>query len=281
SGEVSKTSTLIVTDDEHISNAIVMKESMSDEETIPYPETGEAVVNNKMAEMLGVEVGDEIIVEYDDTHHDTLKISGIYRNYVNSYLFINAETYESVTVNDYEPSIMYLTMAEGSDVHQVADKISDSEDIVAISVNEDVKVGIDEMMQSLNYIIILVILCAGALAFIVLFNLSNINLTERVREIATIEVLGFYPRETGAYVFRENLILVILGIIAGLPTGMALHRFIMKQIQVDMVSFENVIEPLSYIYTVITVLVFTFIVDRVMRLKLKKINMAEALKSIE
>ena len=172
-------------------------------------------------------------------------------------------------------------MAEGSDVHQVADKISDSEDIVAISVNEDVKVGIDEMMQSLNYIIILVILCAGALAFIVLFNLSNINLTERVREIATIEVLGFYPRETGAYVFRENLILVILGIIAGLPTGMALHRFIMKQIQVDMVSFENVIEPLSYIYTVITVLVFTFIVDRVMRLKLKKINMAEALKSIE
>ena len=281
SGEVSKTSTLIVTDDENISNAIVMKESMSDEETIPYPETGEAVVNNKMAEMLGVEVGDEIIVEYDDTHHDTLKISGIYRNYVNSYLFINAETYESVTVNDYEPSIMYLTMAEGSDVHQVADKISDSEDIVAISVNEDVKVGIDEMMQSLNYIIILVILCAGALAFIVLFNLSNINLTERVREIATIEVLGFYPRETGAYVFRENLILVILGIIAGLPTGMALHRFIMKQIQVDMVSFENVIEPLSYIYTVITVLVFTFIVDRVMRLKLKKINMAEALKSIE
>ena len=172
-------------------------------------------------------------------------------------------------------------MAEGSDVHQVADKISDSEDIVAISVNEDVKVGIDEMMQSLNYIIILVILCAGALAFIVLFNLSNISLTERAREIATIEVLGFYPRETGAYVFRENLILVILGIIAGLPTGMALHRFIMKQIQVDMVSFENVIEPLSYIYTVITVLVFTFIVDRVMRLKLKKINMAEALKSIE
>ncbi|MBR2619996.1 MAG: ABC transporter permease, partial [Firmicutes bacterium] len=140
---------------------------------------------------------------------------------------------------------------------------------------------IDEMMQSLNYIIILVILCAGALAFIVLFNLSNINLTERVREIATIEVLGFYPRETGAYVFRENLILVILGIIAGLPTGMALHRFIMKQIQVDMVSFENVIEPHSYIYTIITVLVFTFIVDRVMRLKLKKINMAEALKSIE
>jgi len=280
-GDVSKTSNLIVTDDKSISKAIGMKESLDADENIPFPKTGEAVVNNKMAEMLGVEVGDEIIVEYDDTHRDTLKISGVYRNYVNSYLFINAETYESVAVNDYEPSVMYLTMAEGKDVHAVADKISDSEDILAISVNEDVKVGIDEMMQSLNYIIILVILCAGALAFIVLFNLSNINLTERVREIATIEVLGFYPRETGAYVFRENLILVILGIIAGLPTGVALHRFIMKQIQVDMVSFENVIEPESYIFTVVTVLIFTFIVDRIMRLKLKKINMAEALKSIE
>ncbi len=280
-GGISKTSNLIISDDKEISKAIVMKESMDDEDMIPYPGKGEAVINNKMAEMLGIEVGDEITVKYDDTHHDALKISGIYRNYVDSYLFINEDTYEEVSVNKYEPSIMYLTMAEGRDVHQAADKISDSENILAISVNEDVKVGIDEMMQSLNYIIILVILCAGVLAFIVLFNLSNINLTERVREIATIEVLGFYPRETGAYVFRENLILVILGIIAGLPTGMALHRFIMKQINVDMVSFENVIEPLSYIYTVITVLLFTFIVDRVMRLKLKKINMAEAPKSIE
>lgn len=137
------------------------------------------------------------------------------------------------------------------------------------------------MMLSLNYIIILVILCAGALAFIVLFNLSNINMTERVREIATIEVLGFYPRETGAYVFRESLILAVLGIIAGLPTGIVLHRFIMEQINVDMVSFNETINPVSYIYAVVIVLCFTFIVDRLMRRKLKRINMAEALKSIE
>lgn len=136
-------------------------------------------------------------------------------------------------------------------------------------------------MLSLNYIIILVILCAGALAFIVLFNLSNINMTERVREIATIEVLGFYPRETGAYVFRESLILAVLGIIAGLPTGIVLHRFIMEQINVDMVSFNETINPVSYIYAVVIVLCFTFIVDRIMRRKLKRINMAEALKSIE
>ena len=277
----AKTCNLVITDDENISKAIVMKEDIDDENTLQYPGKGEAVINNKMAEMLGAKVGDEIKVEYDDTHYDTVKVSGIYVNYVNSYMFINSETYESVATNKYEPSVMYLTVDDNKDVHKVADKISDNEEILAISNNVDFRGSIDEMMQSLNYIIILVILCAGALAFIVLFNLSNINLTERVREIATIEVLGFYPRETGAYVFRENLILVLLGIIAGLPAGWALHRFIMTQINVDLVSFNNVIHTTSYIYTIITVLIFTFIVDRVMRRKLKKINMAEALKSIE
>lgn len=280
-GDMAKTCDLVITDDENISKAFVMKEDLDDEKIIPYPGKGEALINNKMAEILGIEVGDEIKVEYDDTHHDTVKVSGIYRNYVDSHMFISNETYEKVPVNKYEPSVMYLTVKDNKDVHKVADKISNNEEILAISNNVDFRGGIDEMMQSLNYIIILVILCAGALAFIVLFNLSNINLTERVREIATIEVLGFYPRETGAYVFRENLILVILGIIAGLPTGMALHKFIMKQINVDLVSFNEVIDFTSYIYTIITVLIFTFIVDRVMRHKLKKINMAEALKSIE
>lgn len=277
----SRHSTLIVTDDKNIENAISFKEQVDDENVIPYPGDGEAVINNKMAEMLEVEVGDTIKVEYDDTKHTELTVSGIYRNYVSSYIFINDKTYEDTSGESYEPSMMYLSIKEGRDVHLLADKISDKEDIIAISVNEDVRAGIDEMMESLNYIIILVILCAGALAFIVLFNLSNINLTERVREIATIEVLGFYPRETGAYVFRENLILVIFGIIAGLPTGFLLHRFIMNEINIDMVSFNNVIEPVSYVYTVIVVLLFTFIVDIIMRRKLKKINMAEALKSIE
>ena len=137
------------------------------------------------------------------------------------------------------------------------------------------------MMVSLNYIIILVIGCAGALAFIVLFNLGNINITEREREIATIEVLGFYPKETGAYVFRENLILAMMGIIAGIPAGYFLHKFIMSRIVVDAVAFNEVIEPVSYVYTVLVVLGFTFIVDIILRRKLRKINMAEALKSIE
>lgn len=278
---VVKSSSLIVTDDENMTGSVIMREPDNDMKNVPMPGDGEAVINNKMAEMLGVEIGDEVTVEYSDTNSTTIKVSGIYRNYVHSYMFINSETYKETSGEEYAPTMMYLTFRDGTDVHEAADDISDSGDIIAISVNEDVRERIDEMMLSLNYIIILVILCAGALAFIVLFNLSNINMTERVREIATIEVLGFYPRETGAYVFRESLILAVLGIIAGLPTGIVLHRFIMEQINVDMVSFNETIDPVSYIYAVVIVLCFTFIVDRIMRRKLKRINMAEALKSIE
>lgn len=278
SDDAAKTGNLIITDDENMAKEFVLE---YEGEKIPAPGDGEAVINNKMAEMLGLDTGDKIEVEYDDTHRATLTVSGIYRNYVNSYIFINGATYEEGSGQSYEPSMMYISLKNGRDVHEMADDISSFPDIMAISLNEDVRASIDEMMQSLNYIILLVLLCAGALAFIVLFNLSNINMTERVREIATIEVLGFYPSETGAYVFRENLILAILGIIAGIPMGLALHKFIMNQISVDMVSFNEVVDPSSYVYAVIMVLFFTFIVDRIMRVKLRKINMAEALKSIE
>ena len=108
---------------------------------------------------------------------------------------------------------------------------------------------IDQMMQSLNYVVALVLISAGALAFIVLFNLGNINLTERVREIATIKVLGFHSGETGAYVFRENIILSMMGIVVGLPLGVLLHTFVLLQIRVDMVSFKAVIAPVSFLLT--------------------------------
>ena len=174
-----------------------------------------------------------------------------------------------------------MSVNENKNLRTVSEEINSYDGVIGISLNEDVRNHVDDMMVSLNYIVILVIACAGALAFIVLFNLSNINITERVREIATIEVLGFYPRETGAYVFRENLILVIMGIIAGLPAGYFLHKFIMSKIVVDAVSFNEIIEIQSYGLAVAVVLCFAFIVDMIMRRKLRKINMAEALKSVE
>lgn len=277
-GDAVKSCNLVITDDENITKAVNFQSGKS---KVPYPAEGEAIINDKMAEILGVQVGDTVEVEYDETKRVTLTVSGVYKNYVSNYLFISDKTYETILGKGYEPSLMYVTFSKGNDVHRMAEKINGFDGVIGISINDDIKAHVDDMMVSLNYIIILVICCAGALAFIVLFNLSNINITEREREIATVEVLGFYPRELGAYVFRENFVLVILGIAAGLPAGVALHQFIMGRISVDIVSFNEVVEPASYLYTVITVICFALIVDIIMRRKLRRINMAEALKSIE
>ena len=137
------------------------------------------------------------------------------------------------------------------------------------------------MMKSLNYIVLLVVICAGALAFIVLYNLTNINITERIREIATIKVLGFYEKETNAYVFRENIILTVLGILLGIPMGIALHAYVMAQIQIDMIHFDVRIAAVSYAISIALTLVFALIVDLALRGKIRRIDMAQALKSIE
>ena len=277
-GDVTKSCTLSISDDDKISRAVRFEK---DGEKLSYPETGEALINNKIAEMLKVGTGDEIKINYNDTESVTLKVSGVYRNYVSNYIYINSETYEQVMGEEYEPPMLFVTFDEKTEIRAISKQINEYEGIMGISANEDIRDRVNDMMVSLNYIIILVIGCAGALAFIVLFNLGNINITEREREIATIEVLGFYPKETGAYVFRENLILAMMGIIAGIPAGYFLHKFIMSRIVVDAVAFNEVIEPVSYVYTVLVVLGFTFIVDIILRRKLRKINMAEALKSIE
>lgn len=277
--EVSQSCSLMVTGDENITKAVSFKDM--EENRLSYPKEGEGLINNKLASILGVEKGDTITVEYDDTKTVELTVSGVYKNYVSNYIYISDETYERVMGKDYEPSALFVTLRDSADVHRASEEINGIDGVAAVSVNQDVRAGVDDMMVSLNYVIILVVGCAGALAFIVLFNLGNINITERTREIATIKVLGFYPRETGAYVFRENLVLVIMGIIVGIPAGLALHKFVMAQIVVDMVSFNEVIEPASYLFTVLAVIGFDVIVDIIMRRKLRRINMAEALKSIE
>ena len=277
-GKVTKSCSLMVTDDSDIMKAVDFRE---DGKKLKYPGRGEAMINNKLADMLGVGDGDTIQLNYDDTHTVKLRVSGIYRNYVSNYVYISSETYEEEMGRTYEPSMMFVTLRDGEDIQKTAESINSFDGVIGISVNEDVKARVDDMMVSLNYIIILVIGCAGALAFIVLFNLGNINITEREREIATIEVLGFYPREMGSYVFRENFILVLLGIIMGLPTGFVLHSFIMSRIVVDAVSFNQVIEPISVLWTVLVVLGFSIIVDLILRRKLRRINMAESLKSVE
>lgn len=246
-----------------------------------YPGTGQVMITEKLAEIADVSAGDTITFSDGNGKDVTLEISGVFENYVWHYAYVTPETYEKYFGESYEPNTMYVNLKSGADSYEAGAKLNDIESVMNVLVVEELKDRISDTMKLLDTVVWLVIGSAGALAFIVLFNLSNINITERVREIATIKVLGFYPRETGAYVFRENLVLTIMGIIVGLPLGVGLHGFVISQMQIDMVAFKAAILPLSYVISVITVLLFLKAVDIVMRRKIDVIDMAESLKSIE
>lgn len=274
----SKTVTLMVSDGEEISQCVNFHLNKTQ---VELPGKGEILIDNRLADVLSLKVGDEVTLRVGDEETKPLKVSGIFENYTYYYAYVTAETYEEYFGESFEPKTIYLSLEEGAEQYQIASYLSDMKNASNMTVIEDMKTRVQNMMESMNYIVALIICCAAALAFIVLFNLGNINISERVREIATLKVLGFYPRETGAYVFRENMVLSMMGIILGIPLGKLLHRFVMLQIKIDMVSFEINIRPQSYLYSVIAVLGFTLCVDIIMRQKINKINMAESLKSIE
>ena len=252
-----------------------------DEELIPYPAEGEAVLTAKMAENMGIKVGDRVTLRDSDMNILTVTVSALCENFVYNYIYINKETYVEQFGMEPEYKSAYAIVPEGVDIHEAAAAISDMDNVLAVSVIQDMRDRIGSMMESMNYIVALIIICAGSLAFIVLYNLTNINITERIREIATIKVLGFYAKETADYVFRENLVLTGLGAIVGLGFGKWLHWFVMYNINIDMVSFKTLIEPVSYLWSFVLTFVFAMFVNGLMFFKLEKINMAESLKSIE
>ncbi len=253
-----------------------------DGEIVEYPRYAyEVIISDKLADIADVEVGDAITFTTSDNEDVVLEVSGIYENYVWHYAYIKASTYEEVFGKEYVPNTLYVNIDDDADPYEVYTDIDEASGILNTNIVSLMRERVEDMMEMLNAVIVLVIACAGALAFIVLFNLSNINITERQREIATIKVLGFYKYETGAYVFRENLILTLIGTLIGLPIGVVFLDFVLAQINVDMVSIKPIVTAKSIGLTVLTVLVFFEIVDIVMRRKIEKINMAESLKSVE
>lgn len=272
-----KSPSLIATEDPDISEFLDLH---LHEQKIAYPEKGYAVLNEKLAEQGGFRIGDSIELFVSETECIPVEISGICENYVDNFVCIDLETYEEAL--GYVPDIKTIyACAKDEDIHRTAARLMNMDSVLNVQVVEDTKNMVKDMMQSMNYIVLLVIGCAAALAFIVLYNLSNINITERVREIATLKVLGFYPGETSSYVFRENIMLTFIGAVVGLPVGIFLHRFVMSCINIDMVTFDVRILPLSYVYAFVLTMVFAALSDLFMRRKLDQIDMAESLKSIE
>lgn len=250
-------------------------------EDIPFPEKGEAVLTRKMADKCSLKTGDTLVFRDDDMNTFTCTISGISENFVYNYVYINRETYEESVSKEPEFAHAFLRIKEELDLHEAAALVTEAGHVSGVSVNQDFRERFDNMMKSLNYIVLLIIICAGALAFIVLYNLTNINITERIREIATIKVLGFYPGETASYVFKENFALTAIGAGIGLLLGVALHKFVMFNIDIDAVAFDERITAFSFVLSFFITFLFTAFVDVVMYFKLDRINMVESLKSIE
>ncbi|MBQ2270147.1 MAG: ABC transporter permease, partial [Firmicutes bacterium] len=198
-----------------------------------------------------------------------------------NYIYVSPETYLAQVGTTLEFKTLFLLGNEGADPYEESVRLSESDDVGSVTVNDSSRERISDMLSRLNILIVVVVACAGALAFIVLFNLTNINITERIREIATIKVLGFYENETAKYVFREITMLSAGGSFVGLFMGKALHAFVMAQVQVDNMFFPVQIQPVSYLASVILTMFFSWLITRFMKPRLDKIDMAESLKSIE
>ena len=281
---------LVVEDQIKSVNIIVAKEPegigtfinlhTKEKEPIAYPSPGEAVITDKIAKTYGLKIGDSIVLRDENMQEIRAVVSGICENYIYNYVYLNPESYLD-SMGELVCKNLYVELPEGTDPHGAAAAIMQEECVTSVVVTEDIQVRISSMMGSMNYIVLLVIASAAALAFIVLYNLSNINITERIREIATIKVLGFFKKETASYVFRENIVLTAIGCGVGLILGKLLHIYVMHEINIDMVSFDVHVSLAGYLISILLTFVFTWGVNLIMSGKLEGINMAESLKSVD
>ncbi len=251
------------------------------EEQLELPALNEVVLSVGVAEALGIDVGDEITLRNADMQVLDLTVSGIYDNHVYNYAIVITDTVEAQWGEEPGMQMAFVKVRDGEDVHEVSADISKLLDVMNVSVSEDLADMVGNMMEALDLVVWVIVFCAGLLAAIVLYNLTNININERIREIATIKVLGFNAGETGAYVFKENLTLSVIGSVFGLGLGYLLLLFVMSQIKIDMVWFKALAMPSSYVLSIVLTMLAAIIVDCIFYFKLDKINMAEALKSVE
>ncbi len=250
-------------------------------DALPLPGMNEVVLSVGVAEALNIRVGDQVIMRNSDMESLDLTVSAIYDNHVYNYSIIAPETIEAQWSMPPEKQMAFLKIPEGQDAHRLGAAISELPDVMNVSVSEDMAGMVRNMMEALDLVVIVIVFCAGLLAVTVLYNLTNININERVREIATIKVLGFNASETSAYVFKENMTLTVVGSLLGLVLGKLLLLFVMSQIKIDMVWFKAIVMAPSYIWSAVLTLFAAVAVDFIFYFKLQKINMAEALKSVE
>lgn len=250
--------------------------------TIELDDSG-VIISEKLAKDLNVKEGDNVLIHDEDNKQATVKVSGVMEMYINNYIFMTSEYYSQVF--EYTPDnnrILGILTSDGDDIQSViGDRYITDNNVKSLTFVKANITRFENMIQSLDLVTWVLIISAGMLAFVVLYNLTNVNISERIREIATIKVLGFYDREVGEYVYRENIILTLIGGVFGLLLGMALHAYIMTTIELDGVMFGTKINISSFLISYGITILFSLLINIFMYPSLKKIPMVESLKSVE
>ena len=248
---------------------------------VAYPGDGEVAVNFRFADEAGLSVGDTLTLRDGEGRTLTLRVSAIFDNYIHDYAYVTSATLAESFGEAPLPNTAYVRFPSGADAGTSGAALRGIDGVANVLLSEEMETRVGSMLDSLDYIVLIVLVCAGALSFTVLYNLTNITIAERTRELATIKVLGFYPGEQNSYIFRENIVLTAMSAVVGLPLGIALHRYVMAQIHISSIYFGHALSPWSFLIAVAITFVFTLLVDLTLIGKIRRINMAEALKAIE
>lgn len=273
---------LFVPEDPAVLTEFVSLHTRIGQTPVPFSDTG-VVITEKMSERTDRRVGDTIELENSDGVRGTFRVDGVVENYVENYVYLSAETYTEQFGTLPEFTGLQLCMTDTSQEARdaLASEMLLLDDVASITFTADLQSSFANMLDKISVIVVVIIVCAGLLAFIVLYNLNNINITERSKEIATIKVLGFFEKEVQGYVYRESAILSVIGTAVGLLLGVILHKFIILTVEVDMVMFGRTVYAMSYVYSAALTLVFSAFVNLVLRRKLRKISMVESMKAPE
>ena len=283
SKNVTKEPYLCVAEDPAELEQFVLFRDRKDHEKV-YSLDGDGVIlTEKLAKMLDVKAGDTFRIQNSELGDKDVTVSAVCENYMGHYIYMSESLYEKLYGEKAEYNGLYFGMKEYDQqkLYQTGEKLLKYNAVQNVSYTDNMESRLNDMLKTLNLVIIVLIISAGALAFIVLYNLNNINITERRRELATLKVLGFYDKEVAAYVYRENILLTFIGAAAGCIMGWMLHKYVVVTVEIEEVMFGRGIYFQSYIYSLIFTVGFSVIVNLVMYYKLKKIDMVESLKSIE
>ena len=272
---------IVPSDNEKVADYICFKNRLT-KESYTLGDEG-VIISEKLAKLLDVGVGDTITLQEDDISGVKVTIEAVTENYFLHYVYMSSGLYEKTYGEKPVYSEILLNSSQYDEAFEsvLATDYLELSAVAGMTFYSETADRINKMLTSLDTVIYVLVIAAGLLAFVVLYNLNNININERKRELATLKVLGFYDKEVDSYVNRENIILTIIGSVFGIFIGFLLHRFVIVTAEIDLMMFGREIKPISYLYSAALTFAFSFIVNAVMSFRLKKIDMVESLKSVE